>query len=71
MQYAWGGNVGMQMIKEVADNIAGHRGVIINTAHGRDVGRSPTATQIEIATPTAQACGAAPCCARASGPTRC
>ena len=25
MQYAWGGNVGMQMIKEVADNIAGHR----------------------------------------------
>ena len=31
MQYAWGANVGMQLIKEVADNIAGHRGVIINT----------------------------------------
>ena len=31
MQYAWGGNVGMQLIKEVADNVAGHRGVIINT----------------------------------------
>ena len=31
MQYAWGGNVGMQLIKEVADNIAGHRGVIMNT----------------------------------------
>ena len=30
MQYAWGGNVGVQMIREVAENIAGHRGVIIN-----------------------------------------
>ena len=30
MQYAWGGNVGVQMIKEVADNVAGHRGVIMN-----------------------------------------
>ena len=32
MQYAWGANVGMQLIKEVADNVAGHRGVIINKA---------------------------------------
>ena len=31
MQYAWGGNVGMQLIKEVAGNVAGHGGVIINT----------------------------------------
>ena len=30
MQYAWGGNVGIQLINEVADNVAGHRGVIIN-----------------------------------------
>ncbi|HZQ60624.1 MAG TPA: molybdopterin-dependent oxidoreductase, partial [Casimicrobiaceae bacterium] len=30
MQYAWGANVGMQLIKEVADNVAGHRGVIMN-----------------------------------------
>src|SRR5690606_7704055 len=29
MQYAWGGNVGLQMIREVADNVAGHRGVIV------------------------------------------
>jgi phenylacetyl-CoA:acceptor oxidoreductase len=28
MQYSWGGNVGIQMIKEVADNIAGHRGSV-------------------------------------------
>ncbi len=25
MQYAWGANVGMQLIKEVADNVAGHK----------------------------------------------
>ena len=31
MQYSWGGNVGIQLIKEVADNIAGHGSVIINT----------------------------------------
>lgn len=30
MQYAWGGNAGVQLVHEVADNIAGHRGVIIN-----------------------------------------
>jgi len=35
-QYSWGANVGIPMIKEVADNIVGHRGVIINrkTAQG-------------------------------------
>jgi len=38
MQYAWGGNVGMQMIKEVADNIAGHRGVIINATAAERLG---------------------------------
>ncbi|HEY4638244.1 MAG TPA: molybdopterin dinucleotide binding domain-containing protein, partial [Burkholderiales bacterium] len=38
MQYAWGGNVGMQMIKEVADNIAGHSGVIMNKSKARQLG---------------------------------
>jgi phenylacetyl-CoA:acceptor oxidoreductase len=38
MQYAWGGNVGMQMIKEVADNIAGHGGVILNSGKAREMG---------------------------------
>ncbi|HEX6363968.1 MAG TPA: molybdopterin dinucleotide binding domain-containing protein, partial [Albitalea sp.] len=38
MQYAWGGNVGMQMIKEVADNVAGHKGVIINAGRARELG---------------------------------
>jgi phenylacetyl-CoA:acceptor oxidoreductase len=32
MQYSWGGNVGIQLIKEVADNVAGHGGVVMN--HG-------------------------------------
>ena len=30
MQYAWGGNAGLQMIREVAGNVAGHGGVIMN-----------------------------------------
>jgi phenylacetyl-CoA:acceptor oxidoreductase len=50
MQYAWGGNVGMQMIKEVADNIAGHRGVIINTAAAGKLGIAD-GDDIEISTP--------------------
>jgi phenylacetyl-CoA:acceptor oxidoreductase len=32
MQYSWGGNVGIQLIKEVADNIAGHGNIVMN--HG-------------------------------------
>ncbi len=38
MQYQWGGNVGIPMIKEVADNIAGHKGVIINRSRARELG---------------------------------
>lgn len=50
MQYAWGGNVGMQMIKEVADNIAGHRGVIINTARAHELGIED-GDEVTISTP--------------------
>ena len=50
MQYAWGGNVGMQMIKEVADNVAGHRGVIINAGKARALGIADD-DWVEIATP--------------------
>ncbi|MGE5667993.1 MAG: molybdopterin dinucleotide binding domain-containing protein, partial [Betaproteobacteria bacterium] len=50
MQYAWGGNVGMQLIKEVADNIAGHRGVIINAQTAGRLGIGD-GDPIEIATP--------------------
>ena len=38
MQYAWGGNAGIQMIKEVADNIKGHGGVIMNTRRAAELG---------------------------------
>jgi len=50
MQYAWGGNVGMQMIKEVADNVSGHRGVIVNTRTAERLGIAE-GDPIEIATP--------------------
>jgi phenylacetyl-CoA:acceptor oxidoreductase len=32
MQYSWGGNVGIPMMKELADNVAGHGSVVMNTA---------------------------------------
>jgi phenylacetyl-CoA:acceptor oxidoreductase len=38
MQYSWGANVGLPLINEVAGNIAGHRGVIINRATARSLG---------------------------------
>jgi phenylacetyl-CoA:acceptor oxidoreductase len=50
MQYAWGGNVGMQLVKEVADNVAGHRGVIINTRTAERLGIAD-GDPVTIATP--------------------
>ncbi len=38
MQYAWGGNADIQMIKEVADNVVGHGGVIINAGKAAELG---------------------------------
>ena len=38
MQYSWGGNVGIQLIKEVADNVAGHGSVVMNRATGEQLG---------------------------------
>jgi anaerobic selenocysteine-containing dehydrogenase len=58
MQYAWGGNVGVQMIKEVADNVAGHRGVIMNTEAARKLGIAE-GDEIEIATPARSVRGSA------------
>ena len=50
MQYAWGANVGMQLIKEIADNLKGHGGVIINAQAARRLGIGDGDT-VEIATP--------------------
>jgi phenylacetyl-CoA:acceptor oxidoreductase len=52
MQYAWGGNVGMQMIKEVADNVAGHGGVIMNAGAARKL-QIRDGDWLTIATPEA------------------
>jgi phenylacetyl-CoA:acceptor oxidoreductase len=38
MQYSWGANVGIPMINEVALNIAGHKGVIVNAATAARLG---------------------------------
>ncbi len=50
MQYAWGGNVGVQMIREVAGNIAGHEGVILNAGKAGELGIEE-GDWVEIATP--------------------
>ena len=38
MQYAWGGNVAVQLMDEVASNLKGHRGVIINSGKAKELG---------------------------------
>jgi phenylacetyl-CoA:acceptor oxidoreductase len=37
-QYAWGANVGIPLINEAANNIAGHRGLIMNRSAARKLG---------------------------------
>jgi phenylacetyl-CoA:acceptor oxidoreductase len=58
MQYAWGGNVGMQLMREVADNVAGHRGVIVNAGVARGL-RIADGDEVELATPHRSIRGAA------------
>ncbi len=50
MQYAWGANAGIQMMHEVADNVTGHRGVVINTGAAQQLGIAD-GDAIEISTP--------------------
>lgn len=38
MQYSWGANVGVQMVAEVADNVKGHKGIIINAQKAKELG---------------------------------
>ena len=38
MQYNWGSNMGIQMIREVSQNIKGHDGVIMNTKRAEEMG---------------------------------
>ena len=50
MQYAWGNNAGVQMIDEVARNIAGHAGVVMNPQAAERLGLTDGALA-EIASP--------------------
>jgi len=50
MQYAWGANMGIQLMKEVAENVAGHRGVILNAGVAARLGIAD-GDAIEISTP--------------------
>jgi phenylacetyl-CoA:acceptor oxidoreductase len=50
MQYAWGANAGIQLMREVADNITGHRGVVMNTGAAQALGIAD-GDPIEISTP--------------------
>jgi len=58
MQYAWGGNAGVQLMHEVAGNIAGHRGVIVNTGAAARLGIAD-GDEIEISTPARRVRGRA------------
>jgi phenylacetyl-CoA:acceptor oxidoreductase len=50
MQYAWGANAGIQLMHEVADNVTGHRGVVINSGAAQRLGIGD-GDPIEISTP--------------------
>ena len=38
MQYSWGANAGIPLMEEVARNVRGHRGVVINAGRARELG---------------------------------
>jgi phenylacetyl-CoA:acceptor oxidoreductase len=50
MQYSWGANVGIQLMKEVGDNLHGHRGVVMNAGTAEEFGVAE-GDMVEIATP--------------------
>lgn len=58
MQYSWGANAGIQMIHEVAANVAGHGGVVINPAAAARLGIRE-GERIEISSPIGRTEGAA------------
>jgi phenylacetyl-CoA:acceptor oxidoreductase len=38
MQYSWGLNSSIQLMREVSGNVSGHTGIIINTGRARELG---------------------------------
>lgn len=57
MQYSWGSNVGIQMIHEVAANIAGHGGVVMNPAAAAKLGVNE-GDMVEVSSPVGVTKGA-------------
>jgi len=56
MQYSWGGNVGIPLIREVAGNVAGHGNVIMNRAAGERLGIAD-GDRVEVRSPLNQTKG--------------
>ena len=50
MQYSWGNNVGVQLIKEVADNVLGHGSVVMNEGAAQRLGIAD-GDQVEVRSP--------------------
>ena len=50
MQYSWGNNVGLQLIKEVADNVIGHGSVVMNESAAASMGLED-GDRIEVRSP--------------------
>ena len=57
MQYSWGGNASLQMIHEVAKNIAGHGGIIMNPAAAAKLGLTE-GDHVEVTSPVGKTSGA-------------
>ena len=58
MQFSWGGNAGIQLMKEVSDNVRGHDGVQINAQRAHELGIRE-GDLIEIVSPVASVTGRA------------
>ena len=50
MQYSWGNNVGVQLIKEVADNVLGHGSVVMNESAAEKLGLAD-GDRVEVRSP--------------------
>jgi phenylacetyl-CoA:acceptor oxidoreductase len=58
MQYSWGGNAGIQLMKEVAGNVAGHDGIQLNAGAARALGIRD-GERIEVRSPVGTVSGRA------------
>ena len=56
MQYSWGGNADIQMIKEIASNVAGHGGVMMNAGRAAGLGIGD-GDLVEVASPLSRTKG--------------